>query len=55
MKEYRIDCEECESSTEVFAYENSKPEFCPMCGRRADVENRRDELDGDLLLEDLDD
>lgn len=53
MKEYRVDCEECESSTEVFAY--SKPEFCPICGRRADVENRRDEFDDDLLLEDLDD
>ena len=48
MKEYRIDCEECENSTDVFSY--NKPEFCPVCGRRADVEKRIDEMD--LLLED---
>jgi len=51
MKEYTVECEECESTTDVFAY--SKPEFCPCCGRRAEVESRRlDFEEPELLLED---
>lgn len=38
MEQYFIDCEECENSTHVFSYDS--PEFCPVCGRRADVEKR---------------
>lgn len=51
MKEYTVECEECESVNIVSSYE--KPEFCPTCGRRAEVEMRRvDWDDPELLLED---
>lgn len=36
MKEYTVECEECENTSIVGAYENVK--FCPICGRRAEVE-----------------
>ena len=38
MYDYIVECEECEETSYVAAYE--KPEFCPMCGRRAEVEKR---------------
>lgn len=38
MKEYRIECEECDSESIVLSYD--EPEFCPICGRRTDVEER---------------
>jgi rRNA maturation endonuclease Nob1 len=43
MKEYNVDCEECENSTIVLTYE--EPHFCPLCGRRAEVNERVDEVD----------
>jgi len=42
MVEYRIECEECESTTHVQSYD--KPEFCPMCGRRAEVEKMKSDM-----------
>ncbi len=36
MNEYTVECEECENTSIVGAYENVK--FCPICGRRAEVE-----------------
>ena len=42
MLEYNVDCEECENSTIVLTYE--EPEFCPCCGRRAEVHKVEDEL-----------
>ena len=42
MTEYRIDCEECENTSVVHAYE--KPEFCPICGRRAEIEKLREDM-----------
>jgi len=43
MEQYIVECEECENTTEVFSY--SKPEFCPVCGRRAEIEKRKIDLD----------
>jgi len=37
--EYRIECEECYSVTIVLCEGEEKPEFCPVCGRRAEVED----------------
>lgn len=42
MQEYGVDCEECDNSTIVLTYE--EPEFCPLCGRRANVEKAEDEI-----------
>jgi len=36
--EYRIECEECYSVTIVLVESNNAPEFCAICGRRAEVE-----------------
>lgn len=36
--EYRIECEECESVTIVLTEAGENPEFCPCCGRRAEIE-----------------
>jgi ribosomal protein S27E len=41
-KEYRIECEECESVTYVIVEDKETPIFCPMCGRRAEVEDLSD-------------
>jgi len=41
--EYRIECEECESTTIVLVDNGETPIFCPMCGRRPDVEDITDE------------
>lgn len=50
MVEYLVECEECENETIVLAY--NKVTFCPCCGRRADVEKRRADIDDtELLLE----
>jgi len=46
MTHYRIECEECENTTFVQTYE--KPEFCPVCGRRAEVEKHRDDTIWDI-------
>lgn len=43
MDQYKIECEECESESHVFAYE--QPEFCPMCGRRVEAEYLEHDLD----------
>ena len=46
MNEYSIDCEECENTSYAITYE--KPGFCPVCGRRAEIEKKTmdfDELD----------
>ena len=37
--EYRIECEECDSVTIVLVEDGEKPQFCPCCGRRAEVED----------------
>ena len=37
--EYRIECEECYSTTIVLVEDGEEPEFCPVCGRRAEVED----------------
>lgn len=41
MTDYRVECEECENTSIVQAYE--KTEFCPICGRRAEAEKLRDD------------
>ena len=43
MEEFNIECEECESTAIVLTYDN--PNFCPICGRRAEIEKRRSDLD----------
>jgi rRNA maturation endonuclease Nob1 len=48
MKEYRIECEECDNVTTVLSqYTVDEPEFCPMCGRRQDVEEIEEDTDYD--------
>jgi rRNA maturation endonuclease Nob1 len=37
MSEWKIECEECDNESVIIAYE--KPEFCPICGRRANAED----------------
>ena len=37
--EYRIECEECYSITIILCENGETPEFCPVCGRRAEVED----------------
>tara|TARA_R100001126_G_C4759251_1_gene116902 strand:- start:138 stop:317 length:180 start_codon:yes stop_codon:yes gene_type:complete len=36
LKDYQIDCEECDETSYVAAYK--KPTYCPICGRRAEAE-----------------
>lgn len=36
LKDYEIECEECDETTYVASYK--KPTFCPVCGRRAEAE-----------------
>ena len=43
MNEYIIECEECEETSYTASYK--KPAFCPICGRRAEVEKRSIEID----------
>lgn len=43
MVEYVIECNECGNTTAVFTYE--LPEFCPICGRRAEAEEKLEEYD----------
>jgi len=43
QNEFRIECEECESTTVVLVENGEEPMFCPVCGRRADVENISEE------------
>lgn len=52
MVEYSVECEECENETIVLAY--NKVGFCPCCGRRADVEKRRVDIEDTELLSDYD-
>tara|TARA_Y100001938_G_C7997160_1_gene382703 strand:- start:767 stop:916 length:150 start_codon:yes stop_codon:yes gene_type:complete len=42
--EYRIECEECDTTSIILLDNGAKPEFCPCCGRRASAE---DITDGD--------
>jgi rubrerythrin len=37
--EFRIECEECYSVTVILCEDGETPEFCPVCGRRAEVED----------------
>ncbi len=39
MIDYIVECEECGETTYVAAY--AKPKFCSVCGRRAEVETCR--------------
>jgi rubrerythrin len=36
LKDYQIECEECDETSYVAAYK--KPKYCPICGRRAEAE-----------------
>ena len=36
--EYRIECEECDAVTIILVEDGETPEFCPVCGRRAEIE-----------------
>lgn len=48
MREYRVECEECDNvSTILTQYTVDEPSFCPMCGRRQDIEEVEDEDDYD--------
>ncbi len=37
--EFRIDCEECESTTIVLVESDEVPKFCPICGSSVEVED----------------
>ena len=39
--EYIIECSECNETTAVYA--ESIPEYCPMCGRRAEAESKMED------------
>ena len=41
--EYIINCSECNETTTVYA--ETIPEYCPMCGRRAEAETLMDDED----------
>lgn len=43
MMDFIVECEECESTSIVGSYEKVK--FCPVCGRRAEVEKTSTEVD----------
>ena len=43
MDEYNIKCAECNEETLISA--DSLPEYCPMCGRRAEAETLMDDED----------
>jgi rRNA maturation endonuclease Nob1 len=43
MEDYIIECEECEEISYAATY--VKPNFCPICGRRAEIEKRSIEVD----------
>ena len=36
LKDYKIECEECDNESYVASLE--KPKYCPLCGRRAEAE-----------------
>jgi|TARA_B100000073_G_scaffold311675_1_gene284910 uncharacterized OB-fold protein len=36
LKDYKIECEECDEVTYVAFYK--QPKYCPNCGRRAEAE-----------------
>ena len=36
LKDYEIECEECDNESYVASLE--KPKYCPLCGRRAEAE-----------------
>jgi len=36
LKDYQIECEECDETSYVAAYK--EPTYCPNCGRRAEPE-----------------
>ena len=48
MDEYFIECFECGEHTTITA--DSIPEYCPMCGRRCEAQNRM--VDEDKLYYD---
>ena len=43
MDEYNIECNECGEYTTIIA--DSIPEYCPMCGRRAEAESKMNHED----------
>lgn len=43
MKEFRIECDECEEESVVRA--DAEVQFCPCCGRRASSTMLEEELD----------
>tara|TARA_Y100001937_G_C7022924_1_gene286340 strand:+ start:404 stop:544 length:141 start_codon:yes stop_codon:yes gene_type:complete len=38
-KEFKVECEECEAVTIVLVEDGGTPSYCPMCGRRPEVED----------------
>jgi len=51
MSDYRIECEECEEPTIIIADE--EPQYCPVCGRRADADLIREPINFDDLDDDV--
>ena len=45
MKQYIVECEACSNTTYVENESNDPIEFCPVCGRRAEVEERKADFD----------
>lgn len=37
MSEWKVECEECDNETVILSEGQDEPEFCPICGRRANV------------------
>ena len=50
MDDYVVECEECEETSYVAAYQT--PKFCPVCGRRAEIEKRLIDVDSWEIDED---
>jgi len=50
MDEYEIDCEECGIGTILHSYD--PPDFCPLCGRRAEAIKVDKGLEDDFFIED---
>lgn len=49
MDEFEIECDECGVGSVVHAYD--RPDFCPLCGRRAEAEKTDSVMDEAFLIE----
>ena len=43
QNEFRVECEECDAVTIVLVEDGEEPSFCSICGRRAEIEDIRDD------------